>query len=169
MGIPCWEVVITVSQKKRAGKVMSLGGPVPLGERPTHSSAAAAEGGKWPPYTSGTTRVPDPLWGLHTAQGQINLPLFLCCLQSLSEQQSVYKRDTSYCGGGRGLQARGCRKLAEGPEHSPALSHQALSSASQFSRSAVPDSLRPLGLQYARPSCPSPTPGVYSNTCSLSR
>ena len=164
MGIPCWEVVITVSQKKRAGKVMSLGGPLPLGERSTHSSAAAAEGGKWPPYTSGKTSVPDPLRGLHTAQGQINLPLLLCCLQSLSEQQSVYKRDTSYCGGGGG-----CRQLAEGPEHSLALSHQALSSASQFSRSVMSDSLRPLGLQYARPSCPSPTPGVYSNTCPLSR
>ena len=110
-----------------------------------------------------------PVGGVHTAQGQITLPLLLCCLASLSEQQSFYKRDTSHCGGGRGLQARGCRKLAEGPEHSPALSHQALSSASQFSRSVVSDSLRPLELQHARPSCPSPTPGVYSNTCSLSR
>ena len=110
-----------------------------------------------------------PVGGVHTAQGQITLPLLLCCLGSLSEQQSFYKRDTSHCGGGRGLQAGGYRKPAEGPEHSPALSHQALSSASQFSRSVVSDSLRPLGLQHARPSCPSPTPGVYSNTCSLSR
>ena len=29
--------------------------------------------------------------------------------------------------------------------------------------------LRPHGLQHARPPCPSPTPGVYSNPCSLSR
>ena len=27
----------------------------------------------------------------------------------------------------------------------------------------------PHGLQYARPPCPSPTPGVYSNSCLLSR
>ena len=27
------------------------------------------------------------------------------------------------------------------------------------------DSLRPHGLQHARPPCPSPTPGVYSNSC----
>ena len=27
------------------------------------------------------------------------------------------------------------------------------------------DSLRPHGLQHARPPCPSPTPRVYSNTC----
>ena len=30
------------------------------------------------------------------------------------------------------------------------------------------DSLRPHGLQHARPPCPSPTPGVYSNSCPLS-
>ena len=30
------------------------------------------------------------------------------------------------------------------------------------------DSLRPDGLQQARPPCPSPTPGVYSNSCPLS-
>ena len=35
----------------------------------------------------------------------------------------------------------------------------------QFSRSVVSDSLRPHGLQYARPSCPSPTPWVYPNSC----
>ena len=31
------------------------------------------------------------------------------------------------------------------------------------------DSLQPHGLQYARLPCPSPTPGVYSNSCPLSR
>ena len=31
------------------------------------------------------------------------------------------------------------------------------------------DSLRPHGLQHTRPPCPSPTPGVYSNSCPLSR
>ena len=31
------------------------------------------------------------------------------------------------------------------------------------------DSLQPLGLQHARPFCPSPTPGVYSNPRPLSR
>ena len=33
----------------------------------------------------------------------------------------------------------------------------------------MPDSLRPHGLQHARPPCPSPTPEVYSNSCPLSR
>ena len=39
----------------------------------------------------------------------------------------------------------------------------------QFSRSVVSDSLRPHGLQHSRLPCPSPTPGVYSNSCPLSQ
>ena len=39
----------------------------------------------------------------------------------------------------------------------------------QFSRSVVSDSLRPHGLQHARPPCPSPTPGAHPNPCPLSR
>ena len=39
----------------------------------------------------------------------------------------------------------------------------------QFSCSIVSDSFWPHGLQHARPPCPSPTPRVYSNSCSLSR
>ena len=38
----------------------------------------------------------------------------------------------------------------------------------QFSCSVMSDSLRPLGLQHARPPCPSPTSGVYSDSCPLS-
>ena len=34
----------------------------------------------------------------------------------------------------------------------------------QFSRSVVSDSLRPHELQHSRPPCPSPTPGVHSNS-----
>ena len=42
-------------------------------------------------------------------------------------------------------------------------------SSVQFSCSVVSDSLRPNELQHARPPCLSPTPGVYSNPCPLSR
>ena len=42
-------------------------------------------------------------------------------------------------------------------------------SSVQFSRSVVSNSLRPYKLQHARPPCPSPTPGVYPNSCPLSR
>ena len=39
----------------------------------------------------------------------------------------------------------------------------------QFSRSVVSDSLRPHEPKHARPPCPSPTPGVYPNSCPLSQ
>ena len=39
----------------------------------------------------------------------------------------------------------------------------------QFSHSVVSDSLRPHGLQHTRSPCPSPTPGVHSDSCPLSR
>ena len=38
-----------------------------------------------------------------------------------------------------------------------------------FSRSVVFNSLRPHGLQNARPPCPSPPPGVHPNPCPLSQ
>ena len=41
-------------------------------------------------------------------------------------------------------------------------------SSVQFSRSVVSDSLRPHGLQHARPPCPSPTPRAYSSSSPLS-
>ena len=42
-------------------------------------------------------------------------------------------------------------------------------SSVQFHRSVISDSLWPDGLQHARPPCPSPTPGVYPNSCPLSQ
>ena len=38
-----------------------------------------------------------------------------------------------------------------------------------FSLSVMSDSVWPCGLQYARLPCPSPTPGVYPNSCPLSQ
>ena len=38
-----------------------------------------------------------------------------------------------------------------------------------FSRSVVSDSLWPHESQHTRPPCPSPTPGVYPNSCASSR
>ena len=42
-------------------------------------------------------------------------------------------------------------------------------SSVQFTCSVVSNSSRPHEPQHARPPCPSPTPGVYSNSCPLSR
>ena len=41
-------------------------------------------------------------------------------------------------------------------------------SSVQFSRSVMSDSLQPHELRHARPPCPSPTPGVYTNSCTSS-
>ena len=60
------------------------------------------------------------------------------------------------------------------------LSHQKLmwnnrwgekrfTSSIQFSHSVVSNSLGPHGLQHTRPTCPSPNPRAYSNSCPLSR
>ena len=57
------------------------------------------------------------------------------------------------------LCAQGSRKVSDYAE--------LFISSFQFSRSVVSDSLRPHGLQHARPPCPSPTPGVYSNSNSI--
>ena len=42
-------------------------------------------------------------------------------------------------------------------------------SSVQFRHSVMSDSLQPHGLQHTRPPCLLPTPGVYSNSCPLSR
>ena len=43
------------------------------------------------------------------------------------------------------------------------------SSFSEFSHSVVSYSLQPPRLQHTRPTCQSPTPGIYSNSCPLSQ
>ena len=42
-------------------------------------------------------------------------------------------------------------------------------SSVQFTRSVMSNSLQPHESQHARPPCPSPTPGVHSNSCPSSR
>ena len=44
-----------------------------------------------------------------------------------------------------------------------------LKSSVQLSRSVASDSLRPHESQHSRPPCPSPTPGIYSNSCPSSQ
>ena len=43
-------------------------------------------------------------------------------------------------------------------------SHEIQIRSDQISRSVVSDSLRPREMQHARPPCPSPTPGVHSDS-----
>ena len=49
------------------------------------------------------------------------------------------------------------------------LKKQILACSVQFSHSVISDSLRPHEPQHTRPPCPSPTPGVYSNSCPLTQ
>ena len=49
------------------------------------------------------------------------------------------------------------------------MCQKGLFSSIQFSLSVVSNSLRPHESQHARPPCPSPTPGVHSNSCPSSR
>ena len=51
----------------------------------------------------------------------------------------------------------------------PLVTDRVLCRSVQFTHSVVSDSLWPHGLKHARLSCPSPTPGAYSNSCPLSR
>ena len=52
----------------------------------------------------------------------------------------------------------------------PSLTRDFISRCSvQFSHSVVSDSLWPRESQHARPPCPSPTPGVHSNSCPSSQ
>ena len=51
----------------------------------------------------------------------------------------------------------------------PRVGVLAIFSSVQFSRSVVSDSSRPHESQHARPPCPSPTPGVHSNSCPSSQ
>ena len=61
-------------------------------------------------------------------------------------------------------------------KHQPPPPHQNLLlwelprwTCAALSLSVMSSSLQPHGLQHTRPSCPSPTPGVYPNSCPLSR
>ena len=61
------------------------------------------------------------------------------------------------------------RWAPEFPLQDPYFHSRGLPSSVQFSLSVVSDSLQPHGLQHARLPCPSPTPRVYSNSCSSNR
>ena len=59
----------------------------------------------------------------------------------------------------------GCKPLLQKTNQIDHMDHSSV----QFSCSVVSDSLRPHESQHARPPRPSPSPGVHSNSCPLSR
>ena len=58
------------------------------------------------------------------------------------------------------------RNLYAGQEATVRIGH---GTTDQISRSVVSDSLQPHEWQHARPPCPSPTPGVHSDSCPSSQ
>ena len=80
------------------------------------------------------------------------------------------KLEPSYIAGGSTVQplqkaARWCpKKLKTELLYDPAIPFSV-----QFSHSVVSNSLRPHESQHARPPCPSPTPGVHSDSCPSSQ
>ena len=68
-----------------------------------------------------------------------------------------------------GLPSVGLHRVGHNWSNLAAATAFGIANSVQFSRSVMFDSLRPHWPQHARPPCPSPTPGAYPNSCSLSR
>ena len=83
------------------------------------------------------------------------------------EHEGMVTAETAYSKAGRS------RVIVSAPRSTPSSAIDVIlisfSSVQFNSHSVVSDSLRPHELQHARPPCPSPTPGVHSNPCPLSR
>ena len=82
-----------------------------------------------------------------------------------------WRKDMAHLNGSHMEVKAECRQRGSGPEthYNPwvegfGVGGLRLDWAVQFSRSVMSDSLRPHGLQHARPPCPSPAHGVYSNS-----
>ena len=74
-----------------------------------------------------------------------------------------------HCHGDSGKRQEGRRIREENKTFSFSVQVQSSRGPVRFSHSVVSSSLQPYGLQHARLSCPSPTPGAYSNSCPSSQ
>ena len=82
----------------------------------------------------------------------------------MSYTEYIYKAVISLLWGGQ----EGLPLICVKATHVPLLEKVKVERSVQFSRSVMSDSMQPHGLQHARLPCPSPTPGIYSNSCPLS-
>ena len=69
---------------------------------------------------------------------------------------------------GKSSSSQGARLGPRGHDCELSANHFSVVGWKLFSCSVLSDSLRPHELQHARPPCPSPSPGVYPNSCPLS-
>ena len=90
--------------------------------------------------------------------------LFQCTLQELHFMHSELSELTSSAASQPHIHRSSSAQIASYP-HLPVDPIQLV----QFSHSVTSDSLRPHELQHARPPCPSPTPGVHSDSCASSQ
>ena len=113
----------------------------------THSSMKAGRGSKWENNLNtwgcllafhSISRGPRPYWGVNGGGESPPFPHSLCAAQSCEASWIIQLLNPS--------------QLLQ------------LFSSVQFSHSVVSDTLWPHEPQHARPPCPSPTPGVYSNS-----
>ena len=91
----------------------------------------------------------------------------------LSESKDMKKREHLCTVGGNVIWYSYLENSMEVSQKKLKIDYHQFSSV-QFSRSVqfssvMSDSFQPHGLQHARPPCPSPTPGVYSNSCPLNQ
>ena len=108
---------------------------------------------KNPPASAGDTDLgSNPGWGRSSRTGSGN-PLQYSCLGNPMDR-----------GAWRAI-VWGSQKVS----YDSNWTHTRQFSSVQFSCSVVSHSLQPHELQHARPPCPSPTPGVHSNSCPSSR
>ena len=84
----------------------------------------------------------------------------------MATHSSVLPRIVTWTEEPRGLQSTGSQRVGHNWGDSACMQIYRYISV-QFSRSVVSDSLWTHGLQHTRPPCPSPTPGVYSNSSSV--
>ena len=95
-------------------------------------------------------------------QYQNQMDYTLCSQRWRSSIQSAKKRLGADCGSDHELIVEKLRLKLKKVEETTRLF-----SSAQFTCSVVSNSLQPHGLQYTRPPGPSPTPGVYPNSCPL--
>ena len=94
-----------------------------------------------------------------------------CCLPMLScwWRRAHTKWDESFSSGPPGPASWPQMEAQAWPPSWLIMTSRHFCTLSQFSGSVVSDSLRPHEMQHARPPCPSPTPGVYPNSCPSSQ
>ena len=122
-------------------------------------------------FWSFTERTDLEKWRHYLSEDKVSQHSLTKCLWILLSETvilSSFDLDNKICNNQPGYRIQNwCLSRSENNARKIFVLHE--TSSVQFSCSVVSDSLQPHELQHPRPPCPSPTPGVYSNSCPLSR